>query len=101
MLGVGTRQRQRTLIAAEETDPVVDVGVREDRVRAERETAAEGEILPVVALGEGLQHGDRRTRDDAKSNTVDRTHQLRRVVGTHHSGAHRTILPDPRGCGTI
>ncbi len=98
MLDVGALGHQGAFVAAEEVDAVVHVGVQEDVGRAEREAAAEGEVLPVASRAEGPKERDRGAGDDAEADGVAGTNQRRGLLDTHLARRHRPILPERSRC---
>ncbi len=100
-LDVGALQHQRSFIATEEADAVVDVGMEEDIRRRQRQTTAEREVLPIVALSECPKERYRRTGDDAEADRVTGTNERRGLLDGHLARAHPPILPDRELCATL
>ena len=96
VLDVGALGHERAFVAAEEVDAVVNVGVEEDVGRAERQAAAEREVLPVVACAERPEQRDGRAGDDAEADGVTGTHERGGLFDTHLSRLHRQQSARPR-----
>jgi len=101
VLDVGAPGHQGPFVPAKEIHAVVHVGMEKDVRGAKRQTAAEGEVLPVTAFSKRPKERDRRAGDDAEADRVARSYERRGLLDGHLARFHRTILHEPTHCATI